>query len=89
MNIYQEVYDAVTGLQNAWLNNINETLVSQGRLPLPKFLDLLTLEQKEEQWIYVANMLQYKYSPEVVKVAKEKYPILQQIIQNNESEVRS
>jgi len=75
MNIYQEVYDAVQKYTIEF--NAHHT-------------PLNSIEEKlEAQWKYVAQKLIDNHSQQVVKVAANKYPILQQIFQNNESEVRS
>ena len=89
MNIYQEVYDIIQNLRQQWINTINVQLRSEGRLPLPSLPMFLDEEQKIQQWLYVANELKQNYSSEIVRVAQQKYPILQQIFQMNESEVRS
>lgn len=89
MNIYQEVYDIIQNLRQQWINTINVQLRSEGRLPLPSLPMFLDEEQKTQQWLYVAHELKQNYSSEIVRVAQQKYPILQQIFQMNESEVRS
>jgi uncharacterized pyridoxamine 5'-phosphate oxidase family protein len=79
MNIYQEVYDAVMRYKCEF------TYYGYTKIPLPQTTD----EFREQQWIYVAKKLQKYESEEIIKAAQEKYPILQQIFQMNESEVRS
>lgn len=84
MNIYQEVYDTVQEAIQSWY----EVEVNPFKRR-PEDQIIMTDEAVERKWIYVAKYLQQHASEEIIKVAKEKYPILQQIFQNNESEVRS
>jgi hypothetical protein len=42
-----------------------------------------------KKWLYVAENLKKNASEEIIRVAQQKYPILQRIFQMYESEVRS
>jgi hypothetical protein len=84
MNIYQEVYNTVQEAIQSWY----EVEVN----PFKRHPDdqiIMTDEAVERKWTFVAKYLQQHASEEIITAAKEKYPILQQIFQNNESEVRS
>lgn len=85
MNIYQEVYELVTLYKNDWLYSQDSFFL---RFGIDK-RDLSPQEYASEMWEYVGNKLRNHPNPQVIKVALEKYPILQQVIQMNESEVRS
>ena len=76
MNIYQEVYDTVQLYRQQW-NDLQNG---------PYEVNEETIVAK---WLYVAENLKKNASEEIIRVAQQKYPILQQIFQNNESEVRS
>lgn len=84
MNIYQEVYDIVKNAKTKWYE---EAINPHKKHPS----DIVELSEAalEQQWFFVAHYLQEHASPQIIKIAKEKYPILQQIFQMNESEVRS
>ncbi len=84
MNIYQETYDMVKAARDKWY----ETEVDPFKMASHHVL--LEDERTEEQkWLFIAKYLQEHASQDIIKAAREKYPILQQLIQNNESEVRS
>lgn len=77
MNIYQEVYDAVHKYIHEWYELQHEF---DATVPEDAFVS---------KWTYVQEQMQLHETPEVWKIAQQKYPILQQQVQNNESEVRS
>ena len=84
MNIYQEVYNIIKIAKEQWYEKeVNPFKAA------PHHVLIETAETEERKWTFVAKYLQQNASEEIIKVAKEKYPILQQISQNNESEVRS
>ena len=76
MNIYQEVYDIVHLYRQQW-NDLQNG---------PYEVNEETIIKK---WLYVAENLKKNASEDIIRVAQQKYPILQQIFQMNESEVRS
>lgn len=84
MNIYQETYDMVKAARDKWYEvEIN---------PWKRHPDdqlIITDETQEKQWRFIAKYLQEHASQDIITTAREKYPILQQLIQINESEVRS
>jgi hypothetical protein len=83
-NIYQEAYDMVQAAIEDWYEvEINP----YKRRPSDQVV--MTDETVERKWRYVANYLLKNASEDIISIAAEKYPILQQIFQNNESEVRS
>jgi hypothetical protein len=85
MNIYQEVYNIIQEAIQSWY----EVEVNPFKRR-PEDQIIMTDEAVERKWIYVATYLrEHNISEEIIEIAKEKYPILQQIFQNNESEVRS
>lgn len=83
-NIYQTVYLLVQQYKGEWESSYNERNEMLGRtanaLPEEERLELM--------WTHVANRIKKHPSKQVVAIAREKYPILQQLIQMNESEVR-
>ena len=84
MNIYQETYETVKAAREKWY----EVEINPWKHH-PDDQLIMTNEAREKQWLFIAKYLQEHASEEVITTAKEKYPILQQLIQNNESEVRS
>jgi hypothetical protein len=85
MNIYQEVYDLITEYRHNWFCDQDSVFL---RFGINK-QNLSTQEYASYMWEYIGNKLRNYPNPQVIKVALEKYPILQQVIQMNESEVRS
>ena len=84
MNIYQEVYNIVKIAKEKWYEiEVNPFKTA------PHHVLIEDDKTEERKWMFVAKYLQQNASEEIIKVAKEKYPILQQIFQMNESEVRS
>lgn len=84
MNIYQEVYNIIKTAKEQWYEiEVNPFKAA------PHHVLIEDDETEKRKWTFVAKYLQQHASEEIIKVAKEKYPILQQIFQNNESEVRS
>ena len=85
MNIYQEVYNIVQEAIQSWYDVEINPFKNH-----PEDQVIMTDEAIERKWIYVATYLRkHNTSEEIIRVAQQKYPILQQIFQNNESEVRS
>lgn len=84
MNIYQETYEMVKTAREKWYEvEIN---------PWKRHPDdqlIMTDEAQEKQWLFIAKYLQEHANENIIKTAREKYPILQQLIQINESEVES
>lgn len=77
MNIYLEVYNIVLQYKMEFIHE------GYTKIPLPQTTD----EFKEQQWLYVAQQLQKNNSKEIIRIAAEKYPILQQIF-NGEDKIQ-
>ena len=77
-HIYQEVYDVVQAAIEDWY----EVEINPYKRH-PNDQVVMLDETVERKWVYVANYLRKNASEEIISLAAEKYPILQQIFQNN------